>query len=342
MEPPTDDDPIFHPFSSEWLAAREQEGLAKKTIADLKWSLCNHLLPFFAGHRLSEITVRKVDRYKTAKASEGRLSNNSVNHTLSDLAQVLETAVEYGLLTSNPASGKRRRLKGTRPNRPWVEPEQLMALLDAAPEGMGRTLLSLLAGAGGPRIAREALSLRWRHIDFGTGTLHVVDSKTPAGVREVDLTPALQSELLLWAATTKYPGKDDYVFPTSTGRKHNPSNLRRDVLKKAVEKANVELANDVIAPIGPITFHSFRRTYVSLRCACGDDVRYVASQVGHEDVRFTLRVYAQAVKRRERMSATHREAFDRAVDWARMGTNEPDRVEAVPAETTETSSSRGF
>ncbi len=33
------------------------------------------------------------------------LSNSSINHTISDLAQVLETAVEYGLLGSNPADG---------------------------------------------------------------------------------------------------------------------------------------------------------------------------------------------------------------------------------------------
>jgi integrase len=129
-------------------------------------------------------------------------------------------------------------------------------------------------------------------------------------------------------------GKDDYVFPTKTGKKHNPSNLRRDVLSKAVAKANEELAKDGIAPIGPITFHSFRRTYASLRCACGDDVRYVANQLGHEDVRFMLKVYAQAVNRRERMSQAHREAFDRAVEWARMGTNEPEQAEAVPNEAT--------
>jgi hypothetical protein len=129
------EEPTLHVFASEWLAARELEGLAEKTITDLRWSLSNHLLPFVAGHRLSQITPQEVDRYKTAKVRErqeldearGRgekvprgLSNNSVNHTLSDLAQVLETAVEYGLLPQNPASGKRRRLKSTRPSRPGL------------------------------------------------------------------------------------------------------------------------------------------------------------------------------------------------------------------------------
>jgi hypothetical protein len=75
--------------------------------------------------------------------------------------------------------------------------------------------------------------------------------------------------------------------------------------------------------IDALTFHGLRRTYASLRCVCGDDVRYTADQFGHEDPRFTLRAYAQASKRRDRLSKIHRDAFDAAVDWARMGTSDP-------------------
>jgi integrase len=203
-----------------------------------------------------------------------------------------------------------------RPSRPWVEPEQLPALLDAT-SGTGRVLLSLLAGAG-LRIG-EALALRWSTVDLATGTLHVVDSKTAAGIRSVDLTPALREELVLWRAESKFREPDHYVLTTSSGRKHSPSNLRRDVLRPAIETANEELANDGIAVIDSITFHSLRRTYASLRCVCGDDLRYTASQLGHEDGRFTIRCYAQATRRRERLSGPHLQAYDRALEWARMG-----------------------
>lgn len=102
------------------------------------------------------------------------------------------------------------------------------------------------------------------------------------------------------------------------------------MLRSTIERANVELEKDGIAPIGPVTFHSLRRTAASLRCACGDDVAYAAAQLGHEDARFTLRVYAQAVKRRERLSGAHLRAFERALEWAQMGTNdERERVLAT-------------
>ena len=247
------EEPTFHVYASEWLAAREAEGLKAKTIRTWKWSLSNHLLPFFAGYRLPEITPREVKRYTQAKlaernaiearraaAKEGErgverpMSNGSINHTLRHLAQVLEEAVDDALLAVNPAAGKRRRLKAAPPARPWVEPEQLPAFLDSA-TGTGRLLLGILAGAG-LRIG-EALALRWQHVDLGTGSLHVLDSKTAKGVREVHLSPALREELTL-ARAERNPTQADYVIATGTGGRHNPSNLRRDVLFPAVDAAN--------------------------------------------------------------------------------------------------------
>jgi integrase len=336
------EEPSFHAFASEWFAAREAEGLKPRTLVDLRGSLVNHLLPFFKDHRLSEITPREVKRYSQAKLAERNailqaradaerkgerftergLSNGSINHTLRHLAQILEAAVDEELLATNAAAGKRRRLKAERPKRPWVELEQLMALLDVAKTGdgragVGRVLLGILAGAG-LRID-EALSLRWTNVDLGTGTLHVVDSKTEKGVRDVDLSHELRSELKLWKADARYVEPSDFVVPTSTGRKQSASNLRRRVLAKAVDAANVKLEEVGIAPLGAITFHSLRRTYASLRCVCGDDIRYTADQLGHEDPRFTLRCYAQASKRRDRLAPAHRKAFDRALDWSRIG-----------------------
>jgi hypothetical protein len=58
---------------------------------------------------------------------------------------------------------------------------------------------------------------------------------------------------------------------------------------------------------------------------------YIAEQGGWKDAGFVFRVYQKAAKRRERLSGDYLAAFDRALEWARMGTN--DEIEApVPAE----------
>jgi integrase len=66
-------DPTFHRFASEWFSAHRGEW-APNTALDYAWQLRNHLLPFFAGHRLSQITIADVDHYHQSKVDEASLS----------------------------------------------------------------------------------------------------------------------------------------------------------------------------------------------------------------------------------------------------------------------------
>lgn len=312
--------PTFHEFASEWLASREPE-LAPKTVENYRWALSNHLLPFFAGHQLPAITAEEVDRYKTAKLREGKIAPNQINTTLTRLAQILEEAVEYGHLDRNVARGRRRRVKGTRPARSWVEPEQLPSLLDAA-DRQRRPLLATLAGAG-LRVG-EAVALDWRDINLATATLTVRRSKTDAGTdRRVDLTRGLQEELIALKARSDYTAPSDPVFVTRAGVRQSVSNVGRR-LKTTVKRANTKLAALDIEPIGErVSPHSLRRTYASLRAALRDDPVYIAEQLGHEEASFSMSVYAKGVKRRERLVGNYLTEFDRACEWAQMGTSGP-------------------
>jgi integrase len=325
------DVPTFHVFASEWAAARRPE-LRPRTIKDYEWALSYHLLPFFKDHLLPEITVAEVDRYKQTKVQERKLAPQQINKTLKRLSQILDLAVDYEHLPSNPAASKggRRRVKETPPPRSWVEPEQLMALLDAAPK-RHRAVLATLAGAG-LRVG-ELCALDWCDLDLATGTLIVQESKTPVGRREVDLPSGLVTELWTLAATSPRTGPDDPVFVGRRGTRQTSDNVGRR-LKSALKKANVELEAAGIAPISErVSPHSLRRTYASLRYACGDDPVYVAEQGGWADPAFPIKVYAKAVRRRERLSGTHREAFDAALDWAAMGgETEADPAQSSPQE----------
>jgi integrase len=311
--------PTFHEFASVWLHDGEP-GWRPRTVRDYCWALELHLLPHFARHRLDEITIEEVDRYKAAKLREGRLAPNAINKTLTRLAQILEVAVEYGYIDRNPAKGKRRRVKGTEPRRSWVEPEQLPALIDAA-DAYLRPLIATLAGAG-LRIG-EAVALDWRDVKLGTGSLIVCESKTAAGEgREVDLPVGLREELATWRAQSPRTEPDDPVFVSRMRHGRHARQTPRNVqarLAAAVKAANRQLAESDIEPIGKVSPHSLRRTYASLRAALRDDPVYIAEQLGHRDARFTFRVYQRAAKRRERLAGAHLAAFDRALEWAGLG-----------------------
>ena len=69
--------------------------------------------------------------------------------------------------------------------------------------------------------------------------------------------------------------------------------------------------------------------------------------MGHSDSgQFSMKVYARAVKRRERLTGKYRGQFDSALEWASMGTSAdfsaPTGVPAENAEAAETALARAI
>ncbi len=305
--------PTLHVFASEWFerqkieGGRRGEGLSDAGRADLEWRLSNHLLPVFASRRLDQITVEDVDRYRLGKVREGKLGVTSINKTLTTLAAILEAALEYELIDRNPARGRRRRLPAVTPRRSWLDrADHIAALLDAAElldaearslRGQRRALLATLTFAG-LRIG-EALSLRWRDVDLSRGTITVRAAKTDAGVRTVNILPALRDELGAYQARLD-AAPDVFVFGTTTGNRQGATNVRLRVLAKTVERANKQLVKDEAEPLPEgLTPHSLRRTFASLLFAIGEAPPYVMAQMGHTTANLTLTIYARQMDRRD-------------------------------------------
>ena len=96
----------------------------RRLSEDYEWQLRKHLLPFFATYAVADIDVALVERYREEKliereqvkaaAAAGQplrdkrgqlrkpLSNGSINKTLVTLSQILDSAVERGLLAKQP------------------------------------------------------------------------------------------------------------------------------------------------------------------------------------------------------------------------------------------------
>ncbi len=153
----------FLGFASDWFALKRFE-VEPTTASSYRNDLTNHLLPFFAEHKLSEITVAEIDRYRQHKVREnavcqaaidagrplmveivdkrGRryqrvkkpLSPRSINMQIDVLGQILELAVEYGHIPApNPAVGKRRRLKVVKHRPVYLDSaEHIAVMLEAA------------------------------------------------------------------------------------------------------------------------------------------------------------------------------------------------------------------
>lgn len=311
--PEIKEDPTFHKFATDWFEAVRGE-LRPKTVLDYEWQLSCHLLPFFRAHRLSQITVQEVDRYRQTQVRRDQISPSSINKTITRLAQILEVAVEYELIDRNPAKGRRRRLKVARPVPVWLDSaEQIEALLDAASAldararvkggrdqkgGLEyrRALLATFLFAG-LRIG-ELTDLRWRDVDLAGKRLIVREAKTDAGVREVDILPVLRGELARHRRKSPFDSPGDYVFASAAGTKLAESNIRRRVLDKAIKGANEARAKANEAPLpDDLTPHKLRHTFASILVALGVDPGSVMDQLGHADPGFTLRIYRHGMRR---------------------------------------------
>jgi len=333
------EEPTFHVLASEWVERRRHE-VEARTVENWTWALSGHLLPAFAVSRPSAITTAAIERYKTAKLRERErlaaelaawekakpeergprpqrpLGNEAINRTLKVLAMILDDAIDFGYIESNPARGRKRRLKSDRPRRTWLEVDELQALLSVA--GEHRALLATMALAG-LRVS-EACALRWQSVDLARGVLRVAVSKTDAGVRTVDLTPMLRDELLALKASTD-PAPGDLVFPTQAGTARNRHNVRARVLARAVEKASAKLVAAGRSPLpAGVTNHTLRRTFCALLYEAGASPAYAMSQMGHASATLALEIYAKVMERK-RDTGERMDALLKAADWARMGTN---------------------
>ena len=322
----TDEAALFGPFARDLVAARKGE-VSVNTHGYQEWAL-THLLPYFADWPVGAIDIEAVDAYRRHKVEQADLRRRaierrkplrddhgqvmrplaptSINKTIEILQWILAMAVEYGHLQTNPAAGRRRRLK-LPPRRPvhLDTAEQIIALLDACAEmdrapywrtNDRRAIIATLIFAG-PR-AHELCHMLWRDVDLANGRIHIGRSKTQAGLREITLLAVLRDELAAHKARAYRTGPDDLVFPTGTGGIRDKDNLRNRILAAALDHADQLLQHRAHTPLPDgVTPHKLRHTFASILVACGDDPASVMAQLGHTDPKFTLRVYTHVMRR---------------------------------------------
>jgi integrase len=148
----------------------------------------------------------------------------------------------------------------------------------------------------------ELCALDCEHVDLARRELRVLDAKTEAAVRRVDIHDDLQEELAAYKAargTTWRPGEPAFL---NARCKRWPRNaIAQHVIPPALKEANRQRADAGVPTIREhVTPHTLRYTCIASLFAAGADQDYVAGQVGHEDVTTTSRIYRYVLQRRRR------------------------------------------
>ncbi len=288
----------FGEYAREWIehySGRTSSGVRESTRRWYRQMLEDRLVPYFdleRGLRLAEIEPRDIkaviawlSKQPNPHDPQLTLGRSTIGYHVAVLRALFADAVEEGVIRSNPTTGVRVAVPNADDDEAAkaMTRSELRRVLGEVDERW-RLFFEFLTHTG-LRIS-EAIELRWRDLDLSlvprlTVRRQLRDGqtltpKTAAGRRTIPLSTAMAERL-----RARQGPPDALLFTTTTGRQINRSNLWRDVLRPAAERAGVPW----------ISFHTFRHTCASLLFAGGKNVKQVQAWLGHSDPGFTVRAY---------------------------------------------------
>ena len=209
------------------------------------------------------VTPEIIERFRASRAR--KVGRATVIGDLRHLSPIFTFAVERGWLAENPLS---RVKKGTAP-KPIIEvptdaevEKALARAKQADPELEAMMLTAYYAGLR----RGELIRLRWEHLDFERGLLHVRGETKNYEERSIPLHDRLRRALEL------LPRRAQHVFPSPEGKQCQPGNLDR--LRRQHKLPG---------------WHSLRHAFATRLLQNGADLETVRVLMGHRNLSTTAR-----------------------------------------------------
>ncbi|MHB1505295.1 MAG: tyrosine-type recombinase/integrase [Sulfobacillus sp.] len=301
-------------YMESWLRTYVDANLRPKSVSSYHSLARIHIVPQLGDVPLADLNTPLLQGWVTDLRQPNekgkKLFPRSIALAHTVLHGALEEAVRVGLLPTNPAD----RVRLPKPNPKIVEAltlEQVHAI-DQIGEGHRLGPLFSFLWQSGLRIS-EAIGLRWEDVNLERGSVsvkrqimevggHLVEGppKSRAGRREIALpeqATSLLREHLLRQRQEREAGRSDWnptglVFPSVAGTPLGYHNVRRVWVKVLIQ-----------AEIRPCGLHALRHPCGALMLWAGVDLRTLSQYLGHEDVAFTVRVYAHVLEQTKTLAA---------------------------------------
>lgn len=274
-------------YLEKWLESIELT-ISPRTYERREQIVRNHLSPPLGRTKIDKLNAMQIQSLYKSKLDEG-LSPGTVKGIHATLYMAMKQAHLWQLVPRNVCESVMA---------PRVEREEVQALTKREVHTLLETArdtnlypLYLLAVSTGMRIG-ELLALGWDCVDFHAGTVTVKRSvwkykitspKTARSRRTIRLSQTAINAL--FDHRQLLPVDAVWVFPSRNGGTLNYQNFTHKQFKPLLRRAELK----------DTKFHTLRHTCCVLLLSDGINPRVVADQLGHSDVGFTLRVYADAL-----------------------------------------------
>lgn len=300
-------------FSSIWMNEYAEKQLSPKTIEHY-YGLLDRI-NYALGHiRLNKLKPTHLMQFYNmlredgirADGRPGGLSETTIAHYHRLLSAMLNTAVEWELLSNNPASKVKKPKASSRKDN-YYDADQTKKLFDALKDEPLKYRLAVnLAVFAGMRLG-EIKGLEWDDIDFDKCQIYVKRASQHT-VREgtFDKEPKQESKRAITVPKE--------VIKLLSEHKVEQNKLRLKKGSKWIDSNKVFTQNNG-KPMYPktvshwftkfirrkklpyITFHGLRHTNATLLISENVDIRTVSNRLGHAKTSTTLDIYAHVIEK---------------------------------------------
>lgn len=327
-------------FYDLWIDQHVQPELSPVTLKNYRYLMESRILPALGDFKLQKLTTFQIVGFMTSLKSEiakstaipadlrvrksdqdrapmspRPLSGRTLRHYYDCLNYMLNKAVQWKFLSKNPMDDvDRPKIKKSKVN--YLDDVQAIRLLRCLSheESLPFRCAVLLALLCGLRLG-EVGALRLEDVNWSDCSInidralkytpdtgnYVSDPKTESGDRIIDLPPgmmALLDETRKYHADAEAALGDRWYGCGRIACNWDGRPYHHDTPSKQFRK--FADANGFYG----VRFHDLRHTHATLLFADNIDAVAIASRMGHADASTTLRIYAHAIRRRDRESAT--------------------------------------
>lgn len=279
-------------FESLYLKYKEYISLrVRESTAQCRFNMINnHILPFFKGRIISDISPADITAWQNEMLQKG-LSDTYLNQANIYLKAIFSYAVDYVGLPKNPC-GKSIGGRKTRKLNFWTPEEykcfiqQLQDNRDSYENLTYFTIFEILYYTG--MREGELLALTLNDIDFKKKQIHINKTyyritgkdlinppKTAGSERIVDIPDFLADEIKEYIQHLYKPDPCQRLF------EKRPQYIR-SILNDRADKAGIKR----------IRIHDLRHSHASLLINLGANPVLVAERLGHDSPDVTLKIYS--------------------------------------------------
>lgn len=283
---------------AEYQAMEERGNLSISTLNGYK-RINNILIKYFGEIYIEDLTTLEIKDYMYKQGLEN-ICAKTMRNRLSLLRMALDEAKNDGLIPISPLDGiaVQKQISKTAKNSEYeVEPfteEEQNKIINAA-EGQVRNLIQFNFWVG-LRIS-ELIALKWSDIDFDNGIIHIQrakvetkmkTTKTKAGIRTIILLPKAKEALI---DQMKYTKGSEFIFNSPhTNKEWTHSKKIHETWQKVIEQSGVKYRNP----------YQMRHTYASTLLSNGENVFWLATQMGHENTEMIFKHYGKWIPQNQK------------------------------------------